>query len=156
MVEREKSMNWLGKTFFYSVLLYGAVGVFWALQDLYRYWRLDAQVIGKVEEAQVQELSHSCYDIVATYTYTWKGEVLRATTSLGKPYQLNQFSAEKAKEELKKASPTIYIDHNHPTYTSFHREFPTKSLLNVSVTLGVALYLWILQLYAQTRRPDPA
>ncbi len=140
-------MHRIGKFLFYAAGIYGALWAFWAIRDLYMYWRLDAETVGKVQEANVRELSASSYDILATYTYIYEGESYKARGSLGKPYQLNQFAAEKTAENLVHASPPVYFNRRHPEISALKRAFPLKSVLQAGLTLGICLYLWVLNLY---------
>lgn len=140
-------MNRIGKYLFYAVLLFAVVWTFLALRDLYLFWRLNAQTAGQVQEAHVHELSSSSFDVVAAYTYTWKGQDYAAEAPLGKPYQLNRYSAENEAQRLLGTSRTVYINARHPEISALKREFPYKSVLQAGLTLGICLYLWVLNLY---------
>lgn len=145
-------MKRFGKLLRYAVGIYGAVLALWALQDLYRYWRLDAMTTGRVVDANVHERSSSSFEIIAVYDFTFDGKSYRASSSLGKPYQLNSFSAQKVAEELKGSAPAIYFKKKDPEISSLIKAFPYKSMLQAGLILGICLYLWILELQLGKRR----
>lgn len=142
----------IGKFLCYAVAIYGAFLAFWALRDLYKYWQLDSQTTGEVQESYFQELSASRYEIFASYTYIYGARPYKGVSSLGKPYQLNKYAAEKAVEDLKHSKPVIYLNNKHPEISSLIKKFPTLAVLNAVLTLGIALYLWILNLWYAPRR----
>lgn len=137
----------IGKFLFLALVVYGALLAFFALRDLYKYWRLDGTTRGQVQEAQVQEVSTSRYDILAAYTYIYGGQTYQGRSSLGKPYQLNKYSAEKAARDIKITPPTVYFSRHDPNISALTRKFPLKSVLNAALVLGISLYLWVLNLY---------
>src|SRR5579883_2100892 len=127
----------IGKYLVYAVGLYGAVLAYMALKGLYQYWRLDTTVVGKVQETHYQEVSSSKYEVFASYTYIYGGRPYKGESSQGKPYQLNQYAAEKAAEKLKHSSPVLYISRRHPEISSLTRKFPVLHVVNAVVTLGI-------------------
>ena len=90
----------IGKYLVYAVGIYGGLLAFWALKDLYKYWRLDTKASAKVQDAHYQELSASKYEIFASYTYIYGARPYKGASSMGKPYQLNRYAAEKAVEGI--------------------------------------------------------
>lgn len=140
-------MSRIGKFLFLAVAFYAALWVFWTLQGLYTYWKLDAVSTGYIQQVQVKELSTSRYDLLATYTYLYQGQEYTASTALGKPYQYNIYTAEKRASELRSTSQKVYLSHRDPSIASLKRVFPLQALLQAVLTVGITIYLWVLNLY---------
>ncbi len=139
--------NRIGRYLCYAVGLFGAVWAYFAVKDLYHYWRLSEQTRGHIQEAHVHELSTSSFDILATYTYVWKEQTFTRTSSLGKPYQLNPYSAEKTAHSIEGTWRDVYLNPAHPEISALTHVFPYKAIFQAVLTLGICLYLWILNLY---------
>jgi hypothetical protein len=131
----------------FGVGLFAAMWTYIGLRDLYNYWKLDSRTEGIIQAASIHQRSSSSFDILATYTYIVDGESYSATTSLGKPYQLNPYSAEKAANKIVRTARHVYYQRNQPEISALIRQFPYKSVLQAGLTWGICIYLWILNLY---------
>jgi hypothetical protein len=132
--------NFLWQSFLLLVagcaLVYTAI----AASRTYCYMRLNETAPPLAMDWNTKELSSDRYILETSYQFNIKGQLFSGKTSWSDTAYLNPWAAEKAIEENRKKTWTIWYDPAAPSYSSLQKKLPIKQWASAAL-------LWILSLY---------
>ncbi len=112
---------------------------------LWKFFRLNTEVVAKIKNWQVEKLSSSKFALSVQYSYLFQNQKWEGQDRLSAPYFLNSYAAQEALTKQSSGSIKIWIDCYCPTYTAVKRVFPLRSICYALSSLGILLYFVYLK-----------
>ncbi len=113
-----------------------------AANDMWKFFRLNAQSSVKILNWQVCELNSSRFALEACYQFELEGVIYHGKTIFEKPQFLNRFAAENYMRINGSKSRTTWYRTSNPAHNSLEKEFPQKRCLHALLTVGVFIYFF--------------
>ncbi len=134
----------------FCFLVFLAAGLFFwrsgeAFLELWSFFRLDTQVVAKIKNWQVDQVSSSKFTLIASYEYVFQNKKLSSESRVAPPYFLNSYAARDALSLQSYKEHKIWIDSTNPTYTAMAKKFPYLSVFYSLISLVVLLYFFYVK-----------
>lgn len=114
---------------------------------LLNYFRLDARVPALETKWEQVQLGQAKYALVSRYTYRLRGKEYFGITRWGKPYYLNELSAQAEAERREGEMWKVWINRENYKISSLQRAFPYMDLFYALSSLGILGYFVFLKLH---------
>jgi hypothetical protein len=111
-----------------------------AIIHLWKYWRLNTEVLAKIENCQVKEISSSKFALVVRYTYRFQNRERKGEGQVPPPFFPNQFAALDAMKTMPVGERSIWLDSSNPSYTALEKSVPWRSILYTLSSLAILFY----------------
>lgn len=112
---------------------------------LWKFFRLNTEIIAKIKSCQIEKLSSSKFALAVQYSYVFQNQKWEGQDRLSAPYFPNSYAAREALAKQSSDSINIWIDSSCPTCTSVKKIFPFRSICYAISSLGVLLYFVYLK-----------
>jgi hypothetical protein len=116
-------------------------------KGLLDYYRLDARVPAVETKWEFAQLAPAKYALVSRYTYRIKGKEYFGMTQWGKPYYLNELSAQEEAKRRTEEPWKVWINRENYKTSSLQRAFPFMDLFYAICTLTIFGYFVFLKLH---------
>ena len=116
-----------------------------AFVGVYEYFSLDSQANAQIDGWKILEKEGQMFAIEAKYRFFLPGKEILGQTEFTKPYFFNPYAAQKAIDQLALERWVVFFNAGNPEENSLQRKFPFQLCIQAFLTLGVAIYFFILK-----------
>lgn len=121
-----------------------------AFYQLWKFFRLNTQVVAKIKNCQVDKISASQFALTAFYTYPFQNRKWESHSQLPPPYFPNSYAAREMLMNTSFKEVEIWMDSSCPTYTAMQRDFPWRAILYAISSLAILFYFFYLKKYSRS------
>lgn len=115
-----------------------------ALYSYYSYSHLNSQTSPSTINWEVVEKSEENYFLKTSYSFNYKGNLYRGSTTWSQDTYRNQWAAEQGLKESSSQQWKVWFDNLDPHHSSLQKNFPLKECISAAFLWGLSLYfLWI-------------